>query len=61
MVIWRHGAMRTGHAPSRQNDYQVCAQVVYLAPDAWAVDFGLAAFQELQPPEFVQIRPWVEG
>jgi hypothetical protein len=45
----------------RQNDYRVRAQVVYRAPDAWAVDFGLAAFQEYQPPEFAHIGSWVEG
>lgn len=45
----------------RQNDYQVCAQVVYLTPDAWAVDFGLAAFHEYKPPEFAHIGSWVEG
>lgn len=44
-----------------QNNYQVRAQVVYLAPDAWAVDFGLAAFQEYQPPGFAHIGAWVKG
>jgi len=45
----------------QQNDYRVRAQVVYLAPDAWAVDFGIAAFQEYRPPEFAHIGAWVEG
>lgn len=45
----------------RQNDYRVRAQVVYVAPDAWAVDFGLAAFREYRPPKFARIGAWVEG
>lgn len=44
-----------------QNDYRVRAQVVFVGADAWAVDFGLAAFQEYRPPEFVRIGAWVEG
>jgi hypothetical protein len=45
----------------RQNNYQVCAQVVFAGPDAWAVDFGLTAYQEYRPPGFVRIGAWVEG
>lgn len=45
----------------RQNDYRVRAQVVFLSPDVWVVDFGLAAFQEYRPPKFAHIGAWVEG
>jgi hypothetical protein len=45
----------------RQNNYRVCAQIVFAGLDAWAVDFGLAAFQEHRPPGFVRIGAWVEG
>jgi hypothetical protein len=45
----------------RQNVYRVRAQVVFVGPDAWAVDFGLAAFQEHRPPEFARAGAWVEG
>lgn len=45
----------------RQNNYRVRAQVVFVGSDACAVDFGLAAFQEYRPPEFVRIDAWVEG
>jgi len=45
----------------RQNDYRVRAQVVFLAPDAWAINFGLMAFQEYRPPESVRVGGWMEG
>jgi len=45
----------------QQNDYQIRAQVVYVAPDAWAVDFGLAVYQEYRPPEFARVGTWVKG
>lgn len=30
--------------------YRVCAEVVYIAKDWWAIDFGITAFQHRKPP-----------
>lgn len=45
----------------QHNNYVVRAQVMFVGPDAWAVDFGLPAFQEYRPPGFVRVGAWVEG
>lgn len=45
----------------RQNIYRVRAQVVFVGPDAWAIDFGLPAYQEYRPPQSARIGAWVEG
>ncbi|MFF7709666.1 hypothetical protein [Pseudomonas sp. NPDC007930] len=45
----------------KENLYRVCAQVVFSAPHAWAIDFGLGAFQECPPPAGAANGAWFEG
>ncbi|WP_397452057.1 hypothetical protein [Pseudomonas sp. NA-150] len=41
--------------------YRVCAQVIFSAPDAWAIDCNLPVLQDSQPPEIVSTGTWTEG
>lgn len=52
---------RAGLTHIRQNFYQVCAQVIFLKPSAWGIDFGLSVFQECRPPDFLSLGAWVKG
>jgi len=41
--------------------YEVRAQVLFVDPKAWVIDFGFRAFWESAPPEFAVPGTWVEG
>lgn len=41
--------------------YQVHAEVIFVHPTVWVIDFGVRAFWEADPPDFIQIGSWVEG
>jgi hypothetical protein len=41
--------------------YKVSAQVVYVDPKVWVIDFGILAFWESEPPAFAEVGSWVEG
>jgi hypothetical protein len=41
--------------------YEVHAQVIYLSPSAWVVDFGLRAYQHQPPPKGVRKGGWLAG
>lgn len=41
--------------------YKVSAQVVYVDPKVWVIDFGILAFWESEPPAFAEVDSWVEG
>lgn len=41
--------------------YHVRAEVVFVHPKVWVIDFGVLAFWESAPPSFVAAGSWVEG
>jgi hypothetical protein len=41
--------------------YRVHAEVIFVDPEVWVIDFGVRAFWESKPPGFVQVGSWVEG
>lgn len=43
------------------SEYRVRAQVVFVTPEVWVIDFGMLAFWESKPPANVVIGSWVEG
>jgi len=45
----------------KDSTYQVCAQVIFCSSGAWAIDFGLPAFQDHPPPALASGGAWIEG
>jgi hypothetical protein len=41
--------------------YRVQAEVIFIHPKVWVIDFGVRAFWEAEPSNFVQVGSWVEG
>jgi hypothetical protein len=41
--------------------YTVTAEVIFVNPEVWVIDFGIKAYWESPPPAFVQTGAWVEG
>ena len=41
--------------------YRVRAEVVFVHPTVWVVDFGVRAYSEAEPPKSVEVGSWVEG
>lgn len=44
-----------------RDEYEVCAQVLFVDASVWVIDFGFCAFFESKPPEFAAPGTWVEG
>lgn len=41
--------------------YHVQAAVIFVHPTVWVIDFGVRAYWEAEPPDFVKVGTWVEG
>jgi len=41
--------------------YTVTAQVAFVHPKVWVIDFGVLAYWESPPPDFANVGAWVEG
>jgi hypothetical protein len=41
--------------------YRVRAEVVFVHPTVWVIDFGVRAYCEAEPPKSVMVGSWVEG
>lgn len=45
--------------PLGEAKYEVNSQIIYLAADAWIIDFGICAFQESTPPKNLNVGDFV--
>lgn len=43
------------------NRYKICGQVICSLEGVWVLDFGLLAYQKINPPKFADKGNWVEG
>jgi hypothetical protein len=41
--------------------YEINAEVVYLTPEVWVLDFGICAFQESKPPKEMSLGEYVNA
>jgi hypothetical protein len=41
--------------------YRIRAQVVYVDPKVWVIDFGILVFWESEPPVIAEVGSWIEG
>lgn len=41
--------------------YRIRAEVVFVHPKVWVIDFGVRAFWESEPPSFAEAGSWIEG
>ena len=39
--------------------YDIIGEVTYLTPEVWILDFGICAFQESKPPEWISVGSFV--
>ncbi len=41
--------------------YEINAEIVYLTPEVWVLDFGICAFQESKPPKEMSVGNYVNA
>jgi hypothetical protein len=41
--------------------YSIIGEIIYLAQEAWVVDFGICAFRESKPPETISVGSFISA